>query len=286
MSFQGPTPPQDGPNSHNGQVPPMNQHQPGQQQQGQPFSQPQQPSQIPGQVPGQPPQMWQQQVPPKKNWFARHKVLTAVLAIIALIIVAASLGGGEDADAPTADATTSQEPSPSEDASQKPDATESSESKEEEKPKEEPKEEPKAEPAAEFKIGDAATVGDVQYTVTKVKTADSVGADFMAEKAKGKYVVVSVEVQNNGNESITITDSFFKLKAGDKVFEADSVATLTANSDSDGDSFFYEELNPDLSASGVVVFDVSEKTSKAKDNILQAQTGFWGTETVDILLAK
>ncbi len=37
---------------------------------------------------------------------------------------------------------------------------------------------------------------------------------------------------------------------------------------------------------GLVVFDVSDAVAESKDNVLSAQTGFWGTETVDIQLVK
>lgn len=279
MSFQGPNSPQ-------GNQQPLPQQQPqNPQHQNQPFQN----------------QQFQASPPaPQKNWFARHKVLTAIIAIFVGVLVLANLGGGSDEVTPATESSPATETSspaePEDDTKPKDDAqtdgddkaTESQEPAEssESASAETQSEEPKAQVAQQFKIGDKAKAGDVVYKVTGIDTAASVGPEFMAETAKGKYLIVTVAVTNNGNESITITDSFFKLKAGDKVFEADSMATLTANSDNDGDSFFYDDLNPDLTATGMVIFDVSEKTAKAKDNLLQAQTGFWGTETVEILLSK
>ncbi|WP_019147686.1 DUF4352 domain-containing protein [Timonella senegalensis] len=269
------------PNQANGQDPmnSRNSQQPPTQQFPQQPAQPQQPGAsfdpMQGHYPaqGQPfPAMTPPE--PKKNWFSRHKFLTAIGAV-AVIGIAASAFGGGSSDTPTPQA------SPSSSATQEVDNSKDKDAKEDK-----PEEKPEEAPAADFKIGDVAEVGDMTYKVTSVKTSKTVGSQYLEEKAKGTYVVVEVDVTNNSNESALISTSFFKLRSGDKTFEADDMASITANSSDDLDSFFLEELNPDLTASGIVVFDVSEKVAKAKDNVLVAQTGFWGTQTVDILLAK
>lgn len=257
---------------HNGQAP-HGQVQPnGYVQNGQYFQ---------GQPPVQPPAPEN-----KKNWFARHKILTGVLGVIAAITVISALGGGGDSE-PTPEASSPAAATDSSKSSEESAPAEDEATEEKEEPTQEPKEEAEvAEPAVAFKIGDVADAGDMTYKVKSVKTASTVGPDFLEEKAKGKYVVVALDVTNNSNESVLVSSSFFKLKSGDKTFEADSMASFSANSDEDVDNFLGEELNPDLSMTGYIVFDVSEKVAKAKDNIFQAQTGFWGTETVDILLSK
>ncbi|MFJ8662206.1 hypothetical protein [Streptomyces sp. NPDC093795] len=40
----------------------------------------------------------------KRNWFARHKVLTAAGAVVAVIVIGAAVGGGGDSESPTAGA--------------------------------------------------------------------------------------------------------------------------------------------------------------------------------------
>ncbi|MFD2839113.1 DUF4352 domain-containing protein [Populibacterium corticicola] len=253
----------------------------------------QQPSGYPQQPPvGYPPQQFQQSpVPPQKekNWFARHKILTVIFALIAIVVIANLSGGEGEGNTPTAP-NSSQSPSPTDNETQADNKEPQEEPTETETPDEEPAtQEPEPEPEPEptgFKIGDVAEAGDMTYKVLSAKTAQSVGESFLAEKAKGTYLVVELEVTNNSNDSSLVTSSFFKLKQGEKVYEADSVASLVANSADGNDSFLGEDLNPDLTMKGVVVFDVPEKVAKAKDNLLQAQTGFWGTQTVDILLAR
>lgn len=62
---------------------------------------------------------------------------------------------------------------------------------------------------------------------------------------------------------------------GKTKYEADSSAGIYANDDGD---FFYSELNPENSATGNVVFDISPETANDPNLQLQVQTGYWGTQ--------
>src|SRR5699024_4399011 len=156
--------------------------------------------------------------------------------------------------------------------------TEETEKKEDE-PKEEKEEE---EESKEFSIGDQVDVGDITYTINEKSTTDEVGPDILPEKASDTYVVVDVTIKNNGNESITVDSNFFKLLLGDKTYEADSTASMSANQSDDGDvenSFFLQKVNPDSEITGNVVFDVSSDVAEDDELQLQVQTGAFGTET-------
>lgn len=131
-------------------------------------------------------------------------------------------------------------------------------------------------------IGTPLEIGDAVFTLNSVELADQVGPSVLPEKATGKYVVLNVTYKNNGNEAVTIDSSFFKLQRGDKTYEADSGASMSANQGEDGsiqNSFFLQEVNPDMEISGRVVFDLAPEVAEATDLQLQVQTGFWGTET-------
>ncbi|MFB6469203.1 DUF4352 domain-containing protein [Cytobacillus sp. Hz8] len=133
-----------------------------------------------------------------------------------------------------------------------------------------------------YGIGDQVKIGDMVYNVISKDTATQVGPSALPEKANGTFVVIKVNVKNNGNEAVTVDSSFFKLKRGDKTYEADSAASLSANQSESGDiqnSFFAQQLNPDSEMSGKVVFDVAPDIAKANDLQLQVQTGAFGTET-------
>ncbi|ATP42336.1 hypothetical protein CSE16_01345 [Solibacillus sp. R5-41] len=139
------------------------------------------------------------------------------------------------------------------------------------------KEEPKV-----ASIGEVVTVGDVEFTVNGTSTAKNVGGQF-GSNAQGTYLLVDVTVTNKGNEAITTDSSFFKLKVGEKTYEADSTASMHTDMEL---KFFLQQVNPDLSNAGTVVFDVTDEVIANPDLMLQVQTGFFGTETGLIKIAK
>lgn len=151
------------------------------------------------------------------------------------------------------------------------------------------KEENKPQEVKAYKIGDKVAVGDVEYIVKKVSKKNEVGPSIAPTSAKDTFVVLKISVKNNGSKSIMVDSTFFKLLSNGKEFEADSMASMSANQNDNGEiknSFFYESLNPDVSLSGYVVFDVSNSLASANDLQLQVQTGIFGTEKEIIDLKK
>lgn len=126
-----------------------------------------------------------------------------------------------------------------------------------------------------YSIGETVDVGDVTYVVNSVDSATNVGGEY-GQNSKGTYLLVNVTVTNNGDESLTVDNSLFKLLNDGKEYDSDSAAGIYANDDS---SFFLESVNPELSLTGNVVFDVSDTVLNSDSKQLQVSTGFWGTET-------
>lgn len=183
----------------------------------------------------------------KKVWFW-------VLAIILVGAIGGSLGEEETA------------------SSTEPDKTTEAPKKEEQKKKEEPK---------AYAVGDVVTVGDMQYTVNSLETSNTVGPDIMPTNAKGTFLVLDLTVKNNGNKAVTVDSSFFKLKEGEKSFDADTVGSMSANQGEDGqitNSFFLEQMNPDIEMQGKIVFDISEDQANSGNMQLETATGAFGTQ--------
>lgn len=177
--------------------------------------------------------------------------------VVLLIIIAIATGGGEE----TAEPTTPPEETTSDTA------TEETTS---ETPAEEPAEEPVEEVVAG--IGQEIQVGDVFFTANEVTTATSLGGEY-GVTAQSQFTVVNVTIRNEKNEAITVDSSFFKLLSGDRTYDSDGGAGIYANEDAD---FFLTSVNPGVSLSGNVVFDVPADLENPQ---LQVQTGFFGTET-------
>lgn len=184
----------------------------------------------------------------KKVWFW-------VLAIIVVIIIA-NMGGEETPTSETANTASTTENKKAE----------------------------KKAPAKEevFGIGDVVKVGDVEFTINSTSTAKNVGGEY-GINSQGTFLLMDVTVKNVGNESMTTDSSFFQLKLGDKTFDADGSVSIYGNEDT---NFFLESVNPDLSATGVVGFDVSDEVIADPELLVQVQTGFFGTETALIKIGK
>jgi hypothetical protein len=136
------------------------------------------------------------------------------------------------------------------------------------------KQEQKAEKPVEkvYGIGDALKVGDVTFKVNEMKSVKQVGDEFLNKQTDQQFLMMNVSVSNGGKDTVTTDSSFFKLKKGETTYEADSEASIYANN---ADEFFYEDVNPGITSTGWVVFEVPADQKEFKMNV---QTGAFGTE--------
>ncbi|RLP75489.1 DUF4352 domain-containing protein [Mycetocola tolaasinivorans] len=208
------------------------------------------------------PEPQHQALPPvkKRSWFARHKVLT-VLGIVGAIIVVASVaaGGGSKGDGVVAVKT----PAAGEPAAQ--------ESGAEEPAKEEPaKEAPGKDLPA---IGTPVTAGSMEFTVTGVEEAGaSVGGQYLSATAQGRFVRVALSVKNVGNNPETFLVNYLKVEDSQgRSFNADSSATIydTASADT-----WISEINPGNAVTGSVIFDLPADAELAT---LTVSNSVWGS---------
>lgn len=155
-----------------------------------------------------------------KNWFMKHKVLTVILAFVAIGIVSSALGGGSDS-------------SKSNSTSKKTEST-----------------------ATVAKVGEVAKDGKFEFTVSSVECGKtSVGTnEYLTKTAQGQYCLLNISVKNIGDEAQSLLSSNqYLLNAGGQKYSADDVATMynTPNGTS-----WYNDINPGNSVTGAIVFDV------------------------------
>ena len=189
----------------------------------------------------------------KKWWF---------IALVVVLVIGALSGGDDEGTSGVADDAGTADVVEDVDASEPKDENEPGEVEEE------PVEE-------SYSVGDLVNVGAVSYLVNSIDTATNVGGEY-GQNSKGTYLLVNVTVTNNGDEALTVDNSLFKLLNDGKEYDSDSMAGIYANDDS---SFFLESVNPELSLTGNVVFDVSDTVIDSSTKQLKVSTGFWGTET-------
>lgn len=121
-------------------------------------------------------------------------------------------------------------------------------------------------------IGDKIVVDDVHYVINEVTSAKNVGGEY-GEEAKSQFTIINLTVQNEQDEAIEVDSDQFKLVSGDRTYEASGSAGIYANKDYD---FFYTEVNPGVSLTGNIVFDIP---ADLKNLQLHIQNDFWGNET-------
>ena len=105
-------------------------------------------------------------------------------------------------------------------------------------------------------IGDTVTSGQgISFTVASVTCGlATVGESFLEETAKGQFCQVMFTIANGGDDSISLSSYDIKANIGDAEYETSS------SNNKFGDEYFSTDINPGLSAVGVVYFDIPAGT--------------------------
>ncbi|MES5869158.1 DUF4352 domain-containing protein [Bacillus cereus group sp. RP32] len=175
---------------------------------------------------------------------------------------------------------------PTKDKEEKPKAKEttqqaSTEVKEEPKKEEVKKEEPKKEePKKEEPKKELSKEGEsskVKIAVGSVESIDSVGGEYLNEKAQGVFKVVEISITNNQKDAITVDANSFKLMDNqDREFTYSTQAQTAYDIGNGGKTdFFLKQLNPGLTQTGKIIFDVP---ADAQGLVLKARGGMMGKE--------
>lgn len=194
----------------------------------------------------------------RKNWFARHKVLTVLGAVlgIALIAGAVNAGGGsakDDATPPSSAISPAVVPT-----STPADGEGSAE--------EEPAEGATGEPG----FGAAVTSGNLSFTAHSMSEAGAtVGSEYLSATAQGRFLRLNLQVLNVGDEPETFFVNHLTLiDAEGRRYDADSSATIYASPDA---QTWISQINPGNAVVGDVIFDLPAEAAPVS---LEVQGGF------------
>jgi len=161
------------------------------------------------------------------NWFARHKVLTVILAFIVLSIIASAASGGDQPSTTNSAATTGESTNPN------------------------------AETTEVAKIGTPVRDGKFEFTISEVKcgeTTVSGPGGYLTATAQGQYCLMTIAVKNIGNEQQYFLDGDQKLlNASGQEYSTDTTATIYK---ADNNNVFANQINPGNTVSGVLVYDI------------------------------
>jgi hypothetical protein len=111
-------------------------------------------------------------------------------------------------------------------------------------------------------LGAPVRDGQFEFVVKSVSCGHKeVGEKFVSVKATGQFCIVSLTVKNIGDEGQTFADSFQKAHgADDKIYRAHTGAGVIAN---EGTNAVWNSINPGLSMTGKIVFDIPKKAALA-----------------------
>ncbi|WP_161629652.1 DUF4352 domain-containing protein [Saccharomonospora iraqiensis] len=178
------------------------------------------------------------------SWFGRHKVLTALLVVFVVIGIGSALGGGGDgsdgsggSDAPAEAAAGGD--SAGDEAADGGDEPETA------------------------GLNTPARDGKFEFTVSGVDCGRTeVGNEFAGTTAQGQFCLVSMTVENIGDEPQSLFGDNQKLyDAEGREFSADTEAGIYLDQDS---QTLFEEINPGNAVEGVVVFDIPADATPAE----------------------
>jgi hypothetical protein len=121
-------------------------------------------------------------------------------------------------------------------------------------------------------------VDALNWQVKSVKTADHIGnMEYgLGEKADGVFVVVDLKVHSAKDESVTLTDNVFQLEVNGKTYDSDNEGTAAAVGAGE-DPFFLEDIGPDATSNGKVVFDLPKSALNKKVEMRFNELGFGST---------
>lgn len=122
-----------------------------------------------------------------------------------------------------------------------------------------------------YKVGDRVVIGDIAYTVTNVRTTDSVGNEYSNAKADGVFVIVDMTIENLGKETTSITSSYAKIiDSQGRSFESDSDAWVYIEN-----NILVKQIQPGLPVKGQAIYDVPKGITCE----LQVTDSIWGSDT-------
>jgi hypothetical protein len=117
------------------------------------------------------------------------------------------------------------------------------------------------------KVGEAVTNAGTTYEVTHVVNTDTIGdPDLLGARADGTFVVVSLKLTNNKNETKTFLDSSAHIQTTDgNSYQPSSKAEIAFGDD----SLMLKDIQPDLTTRGKIAFELPPSKVSGSTLVIQ-----------------
>lgn len=166
----------------------------------------------------------------QRIWFAKHPILTTILALILIGVVSGGSGGSSSSTSSTSGTKV--------EASTKP-------------------------AQVTYKAGETFSTGKMDFTLTSIESVNSVGSQYYNEKASegAILVVVLYKYKNTSDKPLaSYTQPTVKLVDGSGTeYDPDLGKTSTYKVQAKIDEKFLSDLNPGITVNAAEVFEVSKE---------------------------
>lgn len=113
--------------------------------------------------------------------------------------------------------------------------------------------------ATTYGLNQEAPAGDLSFTVNSVSKKKTIGSAYTSKTSQsGTYALIDVTVKNSGKDTITIDSSLFSIVDNQGREFKYSTDGQTAYTMAGAENFFLKQIQPGLSVTGVVVFELPE----------------------------
>lgn len=165
----------------------------------------------------------------QSNWFARHKILTAILVLIVVVAIGSSSSKSSNNNSNSGSQNNT---------------TEST--------------------AETVGLNQPAKDGKFEFVVKNIECGKSSVSDssgYLSKSAQGQYCFLTISVKNIGDQQQMFIDSNQKLlNAEGQQFSPDSTATLYKSNNS---NVWLSQINPGNTVEGMLVFDLPKDQTPA-----------------------
>lgn len=129
-------------------------------------------------------------------------------------------------------------------------------------------------------VGEPVTNAGMTYEVTSARSASTIGDTTygLGAEADGEFVIVNLELTNNKDDTKTFSETAAKVVTTDgKEYETTSDAVLAFGDD----GLFLKEVQPDLTTSGKIAFDLPPAKVSGSKLVIEDLYGR-GEVTIDL----
>jgi len=103
----------------------------------------------------------------------------------------------------------------------------------------------------DYNLNEGIVVNNFQYVFTNPQIQSSVGDSYSGKDADGSFLILNLKVTNLGNEADYINNEIYFIDEQGREFSQDDDAWVYLEN-----NFIFEELNPSLTKSGQIIFDI------------------------------